>query len=74
MNTQHQNQESLMDLIQEAVIRKGKSRDIDVGWALVGGLALVFVCMLIGGREGMLLFGVVVVMSAVLGLVAWITK
>ena len=31
MNTQHQNQESLMDLIQEAVIRKGKSRDIDVG-------------------------------------------
>lgn len=31
MNTQHQNQESLMDLIQEAVIRKGKARDIDVG-------------------------------------------
>ena len=31
MNTQHQNQESLMDLIQEAVIRKGKSRNIDVG-------------------------------------------
>lgn len=47
---------------------------IEWGWALVGGLALVFVCMLIGGREGMLLFGVVVVMSAVLGLVAWITK
>ena len=47
---------------------------IEWGWALVGGLALVFVCMLIGGREGMLLFGVVVGLSSFLGLVAWITK
>lgn len=47
---------------------------IEWGWALVGGLALVLICMLIGGKEGMLLFGVVVGMSSLLGLVVLITK
>lgn len=47
---------------------------IEWGWALVGGLALLLVCMLIGGKEGMLLFGVVVGMSSLLGLVVLITK
>ena len=47
---------------------------IEWGWALVGALALLLVCMLIGGREGMLLFGVVVGLSSFLGLVVLITK
>lgn len=47
---------------------------IEWGWALVGGLALMLVCILIGGMGGALLFAFTVVMVAVLGLVAWITK